>query len=516
MLVKVDCLPNAVGKQPSIPLIYLGRKWTLNWWWWWWFIQILTWTLLHGNGICWSGHQLVPSSHFNPSYIYRPISNLTFISKVMEKIVAKQLIAYLASNNLMPRLQSGFRSGHSTETAILRVLSDINSSIDQGQVALLALLDVSAAFDTVDHDILLERLSKSFGITGSAHHWIRSFLTLRTQTVHVGTSISTAAPGRWALGHPTGIRPRTSPICPLHSGCCRDRPGRSSLCRWYTSPWQLSGFGCRSYFLISSPFHQGSSPMDGIQQASTESGQNSVYLVWYETTTREAKSRLTVLGVANSSVRHTRPEPRGHPWQRAADGGPHLTAMSFLFFPAASFARDSPLSHSEIDPHACAQLHLQQDRLLQQRPLRCQPVSTRPSPIHPECSGEDRLEDSEVLPHLGQHSRRASLAPSSLPARVQDLPVRSELPGRHTAPAYLQELCIAVFSSAGRRSLRSASRGDLVVPSRGLHGPDFVGPARGPELSLGPGPFWPVAWPSPARPDNSSFHGISWNFSIQW
>ena len=130
---------------------------------------------------------------------YRPISNLTFISKVMEKIVAKQLIAYLASNNLMPRLQSGFRSGHSTETAILRVLSDIYSSIDQGQVALLALLDVSAAFDTVDHDILLERLSKSFGITRSAHHWIRSFLTSRTQTVHVGISISTSAPVRWGV-----------------------------------------------------------------------------------------------------------------------------------------------------------------------------------------------------------------------------------------------------------------------------------------------------------------------------
>ena len=129
----------------------------------------------------------------------RPISNLTFISKVMEKIVAKQLIAYLASNNLMPRLQSGFRSGHSTETAILRVLSDIYSSIDQGQVAHLALLDVSAAFDTVDHDILLERLSKSFSITGSAHLWIRSFLTSRTQTVHVGTSISTAALVRWGV-----------------------------------------------------------------------------------------------------------------------------------------------------------------------------------------------------------------------------------------------------------------------------------------------------------------------------
>ena len=84
-------------------------------------------------------------------------------------------------------------------SAILRVLSDIYSSIDQGQVALLALLDVSAAFDTVDHDILLERLSKSFGITGSAHHRIRSFLASRTQTVHMGTSISTAAPVRWGV-----------------------------------------------------------------------------------------------------------------------------------------------------------------------------------------------------------------------------------------------------------------------------------------------------------------------------
>ena len=62
---------------------------------------------------------------------YRPISNLTFMSKVIKKIVAKQLIAYLVANNLVPKLQSGFRSGHSTETAILRVLSDIYSSIDQ-------------------------------------------------------------------------------------------------------------------------------------------------------------------------------------------------------------------------------------------------------------------------------------------------------------------------------------------------------------------------------------------------
>ena len=94
---------------------------------------------------------------------YRPISGLTFLSKVIEKVVAKQLVAYLVSNDLLPRFQSGFRRGHSTETAILRMLSDIHAAINHGRVVLLALLDVSAAFDKVDHDILLERLSVSFG-----------------------------------------------------------------------------------------------------------------------------------------------------------------------------------------------------------------------------------------------------------------------------------------------------------------------------------------------------------------
>ena len=92
---------------------------------------------------------------------YRPISNLPFMSKVIEKLILAQLSRYLAANNLFPDYHSGFRRHHSTETAILRVLSDIYAAIDRDQVSLLALLDVSAAFDTVDHGILLERLSTS-------------------------------------------------------------------------------------------------------------------------------------------------------------------------------------------------------------------------------------------------------------------------------------------------------------------------------------------------------------------
>ena len=102
---------------------------------------------------------------------YRPISNLSFMSKIVEKLIFLQLSTYLAENNLLPKLQSGFRRFHSTESAVYRVLSDVYSAVDRGEVALLALLDVSAAFDTVDHAILLNRLSVSYGLSSSALAW---------------------------------------------------------------------------------------------------------------------------------------------------------------------------------------------------------------------------------------------------------------------------------------------------------------------------------------------------------
>ena len=114
---------------------------------------------------------------------YRPISNLTFISKVIERIVAEQLKKHLVDSNSMPPLQSAYRSGHSTETALIKVISDIIDAADGQQVTLLGLLDMSAAFDTVDHDILLHRLETSYGIRGRALRWLTSFLTGRTQAV---------------------------------------------------------------------------------------------------------------------------------------------------------------------------------------------------------------------------------------------------------------------------------------------------------------------------------------------
>ena len=86
------------------------------------------------------------------------------MSKLLERLVAAQLVRYLETSNLLPPLQSGFRPRHSTETAVLRVLSDILEAVDRGDVAVLALLDLSTAFDLVDHDILVRRLQKTYCI----------------------------------------------------------------------------------------------------------------------------------------------------------------------------------------------------------------------------------------------------------------------------------------------------------------------------------------------------------------
>jgi hypothetical protein len=121
---------------------------------------------------------------------YRPISNLSVLSKLFERMVARQLLVYLNDNDLLPSLQSGFRVNHSTETAMLHVLSDILAAVDRGEFAALVLLDLSAAFDTVDHQILLERMRRSFGITDTAHRWFTSYLAGRSLRVRCGATES--------------------------------------------------------------------------------------------------------------------------------------------------------------------------------------------------------------------------------------------------------------------------------------------------------------------------------------
>jgi len=118
---------------------------------------------------------------------YRPISNLSFISKLVERLVAKRFTSHVNLHTLFPAQQSAYRPFHSTETAVLSVHNDLVRAVDDCRVSQPVLLDLSAAFDTVDHQVLLCVLSDRFSISGTALNWFESYLSDRTQSfVHTG------------------------------------------------------------------------------------------------------------------------------------------------------------------------------------------------------------------------------------------------------------------------------------------------------------------------------------------
>ena len=121
---------------------------------------------------------------------YRPISNLPFLSKVIERVVASRLTTYLARNGLLDKMQSAYKAQHSTETALLRVHNDILNAVDKKSGVFLALIDLSAAFDTVDHTILLNFLKDTLGIRGRALRWFKTYLTERLQCVSINDVLS--------------------------------------------------------------------------------------------------------------------------------------------------------------------------------------------------------------------------------------------------------------------------------------------------------------------------------------
>ena len=117
---------------------------------------------------------------------YRPVSNLPFISKIMEKVVNTRIEQHLLENNLHDQLQSAYRKQHSTETALIKIQHDNVQALDSRCVAALVLLDLLVAFDTIDHAILLERLKETYGISGEALLWMASYLRQRCQQVIIG------------------------------------------------------------------------------------------------------------------------------------------------------------------------------------------------------------------------------------------------------------------------------------------------------------------------------------------
>ena len=130
---------------------------------------------------------LLKKSNLNPEPLknYCPVSNLPFLSNFLECVVLTQLMTHLETHNLLGPFQSAYRKCHSTETALLRVVNDLLQASDDGHVSILSLLDLSAAFDTIDHVILSQRLSSTFGCTGTVLGWFESYLSNCTQSVFV-------------------------------------------------------------------------------------------------------------------------------------------------------------------------------------------------------------------------------------------------------------------------------------------------------------------------------------------
>jgi hypothetical protein len=121
---------------------------------------------------------------------YRPVSNLTFLGKLIESAVIDQFLNHLTEHKLHDDRQSAYKKYHSTETLLTKVHNDILTAMSRGDMTMLILLDLSAAFDTIDHSILINRLKQAYGIDGSALSWFKSYLTDRSQSVSINSSSS--------------------------------------------------------------------------------------------------------------------------------------------------------------------------------------------------------------------------------------------------------------------------------------------------------------------------------------
>ena len=123
---------------------------------------------------------------------FRPVSNLRYVFKLTEGAVASQLMEHMTVNNLHLKFQSAYEKNNSTESALLKVKNDILINMDEQKVTLLVLLDLSSAFDTVNHQVLLERLRSRFGVTGTALDLFASYLADRVQCISVNGGTSDA------------------------------------------------------------------------------------------------------------------------------------------------------------------------------------------------------------------------------------------------------------------------------------------------------------------------------------
>lgn len=149
----------------------------------------------------------IPKSRDRPLALnnLRPITTPPFLSKILEKMCADQLVRFLNSHNLLSKFQSGFRRDHSTTTALAHISDRVLKAIDKKHLSAIVTLDFSKAFDTIGHDLLLAKLHK-LGITDVALSWFRSYITRKTQQVLITMSRPVMlTPQQTVCGVPHGL-----------------------------------------------------------------------------------------------------------------------------------------------------------------------------------------------------------------------------------------------------------------------------------------------------------------------
>ena len=122
---------------------------------------------------------------------YRPISNLSFMSKIIEKCMLKQFNKHCSTYHLLPEYQSAYLRNHSCETALIKLVNNVLWSMERKKVTALIAIDLSAAFNMAGHDILISVLQTKFGVKGKALDWYKSYLNDRTCKGNVGKEHST-------------------------------------------------------------------------------------------------------------------------------------------------------------------------------------------------------------------------------------------------------------------------------------------------------------------------------------
>ena len=135
------------------------------------------------------------------------MSKLSLLFKLIKKPICNQLKKYLFYHNIYAKCQSAFHVGHSTVTAMLCKHNDVMCSLDEQRDAIFIMLDLSAAFNTTGHDILLHRLQTKFGINRTALDWLSSYLNCRTQHAVVWTAMSDPSPIYCGVPRGSVLRP---------------------------------------------------------------------------------------------------------------------------------------------------------------------------------------------------------------------------------------------------------------------------------------------------------------------